>query len=138
MAEMSWNGCGGPPPAGPGGRGEVSPPPPQTSLRAAGGFAGLPRAAAPSPCAPGAFAHNILVDSLSFFPDGKTLVSAGRDGLVKFWTVPGGALFRAATTDHVPLQVAVSPNRGQLAVAMDSGQLQLWPADGGARRTLRS
>ena len=105
-------------------------------LLAAGGFAGLSRAAAPSLCAPGAFAHNVLVDSLSFFSDGKTLVSAGRDGLVRFWTVPGGALFRAATTDRVPLQVAVSPDRSQLAVAMESGQLQLWPAGGGAHRTL--
>lgn len=105
-------------------------------LLAMGGFAGLPRAAAPSPCAPGAFAHNMLLDSLSFFPDGNTLVSAGRDGLVKFWTVPGGALFRATSTDHVPLQVVVSPDRSQLAVAMESGQLQLWPADGGAHRTL--
>src|ERR1035441_7018043 len=54
-------------------------------LLAMGGFAGLPRAAAASPCAPGAFAHNMLVDSLSFFPDGKTLVSAGRDGLCDGW-----------------------------------------------------
>src|ERR1035441_6961623 len=54
-------------------------------LFAAGGFASLSRAAAPSPCAAGAFAHNILVDSLSFFPDGKTLVSAGRDGLCDGW-----------------------------------------------------
>ncbi|SPE38343.1 hypothetical protein SBA3_2850002 [Candidatus Sulfopaludibacter sp. SbA3] len=105
-------------------------------LLAAGGFAGLPRAATTSPCSPGAFAHNILLDSLSFFPDGKTLVSAGRDSFVKFWTVPGGALFGTDATDRVPLQVAVSPDHSQIAVAMDGGLLQLWPAAGGARRAL--
>jgi WD40 repeat protein len=105
-------------------------------LLAAGAFAGLPRAAAASGCAPGAFAHNILVDSLSFFPDGKTLVSAGHDSVVKFWTVPGGALFRAISTETVPIQVVVSPDGNQIAVAMDGGKLELWAADGGTRRTL--
>jgi WD40 repeat protein len=105
-------------------------------LLAAGAFAGHSRAAAPSVCAPGAFAHNILIDSLSFFPDGKTLVSAGQDSLVKFWTIPGGALFRAISTETVPFQVAVSPDGNQIAVAMEGGQLELWSADGGTRRRL--
>ena len=105
-------------------------------LLAAGAFAGRPRAAAASVCGPGAFAHNILLDSLSFFPDGKTLVSAGQDSLVKFWTVPGGALFRVISTQSVPIQVAVSPDGKQIAVGMEGGRLELWPADGGTRRTL--
>jgi WD40 repeat protein len=47
---------------------------------------------------------------VSFFPDGKTLVSAGQDSFVKFWTIPNGALFRSViATDAVPVQVAVSP-----------------------------
>src|ERR1035438_2308442 len=43
-------------------------------LLAMGGFAGLPRAATASPCAPGAFPHNLLVDSLSFFLAGRAHV----------------------------------------------------------------
>jgi hypothetical protein len=58
-------------------------------LLAAGAFEGLSRApsaagfsSAAAICSPGAFAHEILVDSLSFFPDGQTLVSAGKDSYV--------------------------------------------------------
>lgn len=105
-------------------------------LLAAGAFAGLPRAVGAAACSVGAFAHEILLDSLSFFPNGKTLVSAGRDSLVKFWTIPAGALFRVASTDQVPLQVAVSPDGNWIAVAMEGGGLELWPAGGGTRRTL--
>src|ERR1035438_7634893 len=87
-----------------------------------------PRAAACSSgaaiCSPGAFAHEILVDSLSFFPDGETLVSAGKDSYVKFWTVPEGALFRSIATDAVPLQVAVSPDGNFIAVASSEGRVQ--------------
>jgi WD40 repeat protein len=105
-------------------------------LMAAGAFAGLPRAGNAASCSVGAFAHEILIDSLSFFLDGKTLISAGRDSLVKFWTIPDGALFRVVTTDDVPLQVAVSPDGNWIAVAMDSGDLEIWPSSGGARRAL--
>jgi WD40 repeat protein len=105
-------------------------------LLAAGAFGGLPRAAAASVCASGAYAHNILLDSLGFFPDGKTLVSSGHDSLVKFWTVPGGALFRAISTEAVPSQAVVSPDGNQIAVATDGGRLELWAANGGTRRTL--
>jgi WD40 repeat protein len=112
-------------------------------LLAAGAFgrpSRVPRAAACSSgaaiCSPGAFAHEILVDSLSFFPDGETLVSAGKDSYVKFWTVPEGALFRSIATDAVPLQVAVSQDGNFIAVAMNSGLLELWSADGGTTRGL--
>ena len=57
-------------------------------LIAAGAFAGLPRLARAQTCSAGAFAHQALLESLSFFPDGNTLVSAGRDSFVKFWTIP--------------------------------------------------
>jgi WD40 repeat protein len=112
-------------------------------LLAAGAFgrpSRAPRAPACSSgaaiCSPGAFAHEILLDSLSFFPDGKTLVSAGKDSYVKFWTVPEGALFRSIATDAVPSQVAVSPDGNFIAVAMDGGHLELWPAGGGTTRGL--
>ena len=112
-------------------------------LLAAGAFGRPSRAPHAAPCSsgaaicsPGVFAHEILVDSLSFFPDGETLVSAGKDSYVKFWAVPEGALFRSIATDAVPLQVAVSPNGNLIAVAMDGGHLELWSADGGTTRGL--
>jgi len=84
--------------------------------------------------APGVSA--LLLESLSFFPDGTSLVSAGRDKFVKFWTIPGAALFRVLATDAVPFQAAVSPDGNQIAVAMDKGYLELWSADGAVRRPL--
>ncbi len=106
-------------------------------LLAAGAFARFPRLARAQTCSIGVFAHEILVDSLSFFPDGQTIVSAGRDQFVKFWTVPGAALFRVIAADAVPQQVAVSPNGDRIAVAMDLGSLELWSSDGTTRRVLK-
>ena len=81
------------------------------ALLAAGAFAGLPRPAARQFVGPGAFAHEILLDSLSFFPNGQTLVSAGRDSLVKFWTVPEGALFRVLPLPSSPHTSGREPGR---------------------------
>jgi WD40 repeat protein len=39
-------------------------------------------------------AHQWLVESLDFSPDGKTLVSGSFDGTVKLWEVEGGRLIR--------------------------------------------
>ena len=105
-------------------------------LLTAGAFVALPRSARAGACSAGAFAHEIQIASLSFFRDGNTLISAGLDSLVKFWAIPGGALFRTVATDAVPTQVAVSPNGKQIAVAMQGGNLQLWAADGAAHRSL--
>ena len=105
-------------------------------LLAAGAFAGYPKAGGAATCSVGAFAHEIVVGSLSFFPNGKTLVSVGRDSFLKFWTVPDGALFRVETTPEGPLQVALSPDGNWIAVAMENGGLELWPAGGGTHRSL--
>ena len=105
-------------------------------LLAAGAAAVFPRAARAAACSTGAFAHEILLASLSFFPDGKTLISAGQDMFVKFWTIPNGALFRTVATVDVPYRVAVSPDGNWIAVGMAHGNLQLWSADGQSQRAL--
>jgi WD40 repeat protein len=105
-------------------------------LLAVGAFVRPSKADGGAVCSSGAFAHEISLDSLSFLPGGQTLVSAGLDSFVKFWTIPDGALFRVANTDQVPLQVAASPDGNWIAVAMESGGLELWPTGGGSRRAL--
>ena len=105
-------------------------------LLAAGAFAGLPRTARAQACSAGAFAHELPIASLSFFPDGNTLISAGQDSLVKFWTIPAGALFRSVSTDAVPVGLAVSAEGKWIAVAMQGGLLEIWSADGKTRRPL--
>jgi WD40 repeat protein len=105
-------------------------------LLTAGAFAGLHRTARAQACSTGAFAHELPIASLCFFPDGNTLISAGQDSLVKFWTIPGGALFRSVSTDAVPVQLAVSPEGKWIAVAMQGGLLEIWSADGQTHRNL--
>src|ERR1039458_2812810 len=109
-------------------------------LLAAGTAGVFPRAArgaaCSGTCSTGAFAHEILLPSLSFSPDGKTLITAGQDLFVKFWTVPNGALFRTISTVDVPYRLAVSPDGNWIAVGMAHGNLQLWSADGQSQRAL--
>jgi hypothetical protein len=102
-------------------------------LLAAGAVGMFPRAAhgaACSTCPTGAYAHEILLASLSFSPDGKTLFTAGQDMFLKFWSMPGGALFRTVSTVDVPYRVAVSPDGNWIAVGMAHGNLDLWTASG--------
>ena len=99
----------------------------------------FPRAArggACSTCSTGAFAHEILLASLSFSPDAQTLITAGQDSFVKFWTASSGALFRTVSTVDVPYRLAVSPDGNWIAVGMAHGNLQLWSADGKNQRAL--
>jgi len=108
-------------------------------LLAAGAAAVFPRAArggACSTCPTGAFAHEILLASLSFSPDGQTLITAGQDSFVKFWNASSGALFRTIGTVDVPYRLAVSPDGNWIAVGMAHGNLQLWSADGKSQRAL--
>src|ERR1017187_2917529 len=109
-------------------------------LLAAGAAGVFPRAArgaaCSGTCSTGAFAHEILLASLSFSPDGKTLITAGQDLFVKIWTVPNGALFRTISTVDVPYRLAVSPDGNWIAVGMAHGNLQLWSADGQRQRAL--
>jgi len=108
-------------------------------LLAAGAAGMFPRAArggACSTCSTGAFAHEILLASLSFSPDAQTLITAGQDSFVKFWTASSGALFRTVSTVDIPYRLAVSPDGNWIAVGMAHGNLQLWSADGKNQRAL--
>jgi len=96
----------------------------------------FPSAARADACSTGAFAHEILVGNVCFSPDGSTLITAGRDMYVKFWTVPNGALFRTVSTSNVPYSLAVSPDGKWIAVGMAQGDLALWASDGTNQRTL--
>jgi WD40 repeat protein len=96
----------------------------------------FPAAASAAACSTGAFAHEILLGNLSFFPDGATLITAGRDMFVKFWVVSSGALFRTVSTSQVPYALAVSPDGNWIAVGMAQGDLELWAADGSNQRAL--
>jgi WD40 repeat protein/tRNA A-37 threonylcarbamoyl transferase component Bud32 len=67
--------------------------------------------------------------SLTFAPDGKSVVTAGNDGLIRFWNLQ--TLQVALSLHHGPghsLFIAFAPD-GNLLVSQESqGRLKLWPA----------
>ncbi len=76
-------------------------------------------------------------------PDGRLLITGGRDGALKFWLTASGELLRSEqATTNLPGDVAalaVSPDGKILASATADGELRLWNiADGTPFRTLKA
>ncbi|KAF3886951.1 MULTISPECIES: nSTAND1 domain-containing NTPase [Nostocales] len=82
-------------------------------------------------------AHNGWVNSVSFSPDGKFLVSGGEDNIVKLWNVADGQLMRTFSghTDRVT-RVKFSPDGKTIASASGDRTINLWKLDGQLWQTL--
>ena len=81
------------------------------------------------------FQHESLVTSVAFAPDGKTLVSAGRDKTVRLWEVPGGKEIRQFQRQHDQPgveghEVAFSPD-GKTLVSACGDIARLWDTASG-------
>ena len=79
-------------------------------------------------------AHNGDISSLAFSPDGRTLLSAGWDGRVKFWAVTGKRVRATAgeqSTERV--MTLFSPNGRQLAMGRDDGLARLLDSTSGIK-----
>ena len=78
-----------------------------------------------------ALEHYDVVTSVAFFPSGKVIVSASRDGTVKIWDVATGRIQRTLTDHAGPvLSVAVSPDGKRLAAAGFGSTIVIWSANG--------
>ena len=77
-------------------------------------------------------AHTGSIESVSFSPDGKTLVSAGTDKTIRLWDVETGNLLKSLIghTGTV-LSVSFSPDGTMIASGGTDGSVLLWSADTG-------
>jgi len=81
--------------------------------------------------------HSAPVLALSFAPNGLRIVSGGKDGTARVWSIGGGpATVLSGHTDSVTA-VAYSQDGGWIATGSADRSVRLWPAAGGAAETLR-
>lgn len=64
--------------------------------------------------------HRAATD-VRFTSDGRTLVSGGEDGKIRFWDVESSELLREIQTAGRIVQIALSPNEQQVATLFDLG-----------------
>jgi WD40 repeat protein/serine/threonine protein kinase len=79
--------------------------------------------------------HAGAVYHAEFSPDGRTLVSCGQDGTVRFWEVATGRLLRTMAAHGTEVNsAAFSPDGRTLATVSDDGTIKLWDVETGAGR----
>ena len=79
--------------------------------------------------------HKGAVYHAEFSRDGRTLVTCGQDGTVRFWEIATGqALGTIHAHDTEVNSAAFSPDGQTLATAGDDGQVRLWDVRTGERR----
>ena len=76
-------------------------------------------------------AHNNVVQSVSFSPDGKMLASAGYDNTVKLWNLEGNLKKPISLPHNQPVfSVSFSPDSKTIASASFDKTVKLWNRDG--------
>ena len=79
--------------------------------------------------------HAGAVYHAEFSPDGRTLVSCGQDGTVRFWDVATGRPLRTIAAHATEVNgAAFSPDGRTLATVSDDGTIKLWDVETGAER----
>ena len=73
--------------------------------------------------------HEVAVGSLGFIGEGRTLVSMGYEGTIKFWNTTNWQETRSVTPDQPGLRGLVfSPDEQVMAISMES-KVQLWSVE---------
>lgn len=67
-----------------------------------------------------------FVNSALFLPDGKTLVTTGNDGTLRFWDLAAQNTLKALSARAPVLSMAISPNGATLATGSVDNTIRLW------------
>jgi eukaryotic-like serine/threonine-protein kinase len=79
--------------------------------------------------------HAGAVYHADFSPDGRTLVTCGQDGTVRFWEVATGRPLRTIAAHATEVNgAAFSPDGRTLATVSDDGTIKLWKVETGAEQ----
>jgi WD40 repeat protein len=74
--------------------------------------------------------HQAPVSGVSFHPDGRRLVSAGKDGLVKVWDWKAGVeLLTLPAPGGILWHAVFSPDGRMIAAAGGDGVVSLWKVE---------
>ncbi len=72
------------------------------------------------------------VTGLAWSADGKILVSAGTDGILRWWNAQDGQCIRSRQGHHEPVQsLRASPDSRLLASCSDDGAIRIWEMESG-------
>ncbi|MBK9262119.1 MAG: protein kinase [Polyangiaceae bacterium] len=76
-------------------------------------------------------AHGEQVQAMVFRPDGRQLVSVGRDRKVRLWDTASGAWIRdIGAHDGAVYHVSMSPDGRQIVTSSADGTARVWPMEG--------
>ncbi|RZM75412.1 AAA-like domain-containing protein [Leptolyngbya iicbica] len=81
--------------------------------------------------------HEGEVMDVAFSPDGKILISTGRDGTVRWWTADGTPIKTVNAHQNRGMAVDVSPDWQWIASASEDQTVKLWSRDGQLQQTFR-
>jgi WD40 repeat protein len=76
--------------------------------------------------------------SVSFSPDGQTLLSGGEDGIVKLWKRDGSPITTIRTEQSIVLSVNFSLDGQTLLSGGEDGTVKLWKRDGSPITTIKT
>jgi WD40 repeat protein len=66
------------------------------------------------------------ITALHFFPDGGRILSASKDGTIKFWDISTGSLTSSLSVDSPVYCAALSPDAELLATNCETGGIAIW------------